>query len=84
MRTTSCRACGKQIGFITSTITGKRIPVDPLSIYVETEKQQNAGTLINEQGITMKNPPIGTIAFAPHWSTCTDPNRFRKGKKEKE
>ncbi len=81
MKTVTCKKCGTQIGFILSRQSGRRIPVDPLSVYVETQGQQNAGTLIDDQGVSMKNPPIGSIGYVPHCATCDDPNRFRNGRK---
>lgn len=83
MKTTSCRACNKQIGFVLNRTTGRRIPVDPVSVMrTETDSAKNPyKTLITDQGETLKDPAVGTVGYTPHWVTCDNPARFRKNRK---
>lgn len=83
MRTVSCRYCNKQIGFILNHATDRRIPVDPISVMrTEPDATKNPyKTIITDQGQTLKDPPVGTVGYTPHWVTCDNPARFRKGRK---
>lgn len=73
-----CRACGKEIIFI-ETENGKKMPVD-------AEKT----TIVRQNGKVETGPELKVIVnengemvagYVPHWSTCTEPDKFRKGDK---
>jgi hypothetical protein len=85
MKTTECRSCKAQIGFILTIGKGKRMPVNPNSVMRTNpnDEENPYKTLISEQGQILKNPAVGTIGFVPHWATCNDSNRFRKPKEKK-
>ena len=80
MKTFACRACNKQIGFILSLKSGKRIPVDPESVITSIEYPYK--TLITDEGENII-PKVGQKGFIPHWSTCLDRKNFRRSKKRR-
>lgn len=73
-----CKACGKKIAFI-ETEKGKKMPVD-------AEKT----TIVRQNGEVQTGPELKLIVnehgemvagYVPHWSTCSSPDKFRKGDK---
>lgn len=82
MKTTSCRGCGAQIGFVKNE-AGKYFPVDP-DLVTPEDIDVLRGTLITEDGILIRFTPDDAEfvepAYVPHWTTCPNAKEFRKAK----
>ncbi len=39
--------------------------------------------IILDNGVTQRNPTVGMVGYTPHWGTCPDVKKFRKGGPEK-
>ena len=85
MRTTQCRACGAEIGFIKS-VGGKSIPVDA----AEVTYWQNANgskKIVTPNGEVVSadlegDPQKATgIGYVSHFATCPEADKFRKARK---
>jgi len=85
MRTTRCRGCGAEIGFI-KTVAGKTMPVDVNSVrfalggtevFVLPDGQVVHGTRLKEG----EADPTESIGYISHFATCTTPDAFRKSRK---
>jgi hypothetical protein len=70
------RGVRKAIKFIT-TEKGKLMPVDAEMHVAKEELNKGKFFLVNGHFQTGINP--GQCYYNPHWSTCTNPNKFRKG-----
>lgn len=70
-----CQACRKPIKFIT-TKAGKLMPVDAKMEVAKEEKDK--GTFFLVSGTTQTGIKAGQCYYVPHWSTCTNPDKFRK------
>lgn len=82
MNESRCRGCGARIMFL-RTPAEKWLPVNPE--LVSSDDLDDGDKLVTEAGniVTVggKKPDgYGIDGYVPHWATCTDPNRFRKGK----
>lgn len=89
MRTTQCRACGAEIGFI-KTIAGKTMPVDaygihfipdPLAteVFVTEDGNVKRGRRITEDTAPLEGKP--EIGYISHFATCPASDSFRKKRK---
>jgi hypothetical protein len=76
---TKCKACGKDIKFI-ETKNGKQMPVDAEMQIAKEPKDKGTFFMIN--GKTQTGIKAGECYYVPHWSTCTDPGKFKKTKGE--
>ena len=84
MSTAFCKACGKPIIWIRTT-AGRMMPVDQKPVeYIPI--QGGSRTFVTEEGSVVKGElpevegePTAT-GYIPHWSTCTNPRRFRRKK----
>ena len=84
MRTTQCRACGAEIGFI-KTVSGKTCPVDAKSeyfvpgigdeLFVLPDGTTQRGLRTEEEGNSTQ------IGYVSHFATCTEADKFRKPRK---
>lgn len=89
MKTTSCKGCGRPIGFV-KTPAGKHLPVNPRPIYFEPDPKGDLW-LVNYRGEIVRcyeiQPPgiydPHTVGYMPHWPTCAAADRFKKQKDEK-
>ena len=57
-----CKSCGADIDFMKME-SGRKMPVDSNPIKV---------VVIHKNGARI------TLAYMPHWATCTDPGKHRK------
>jgi hypothetical protein len=85
MNTTTCRACGAQIGFI-KTVSGKSMPVDADSLRFQPDPNGKELFVLadgtTERGSTENaDGPDTMIGFISHFATCTNPDFFRKPRK---
>lgn len=79
-----CRACGASIVFI-GTLGGKSMPCDDYTVYYK-QTPDGKETFITPNGETVKGERVDPrtdenitgIAYIPHWSTCTAPDKFRR------
>ena len=85
MRTTECRACHAQIGFI-KTAAGKTMPVNAESVYY-IQKAGGSKKIVTPNGEVLsaeytddKNKATG-IGYVPHWATCTNADAFHTKRK---
>ena len=70
-----CDACGAPIFFIT-TKAGKFMPVDiKLTVAQEDDPKM---TLVLTDGTVQRGVKKGDAGHIPHWSSCSDPNKFRR------
>lgn len=85
MRTTPCRACGAEIGFI-KTVAGKTIPVNPEEVAYE-QKAGGSLKIVTPNGEVLSaerpaDPQKATgIGYISHFATCPEADRFRKARK---
>lgn len=87
-RTTQCRACGAEIGFI-KTKNGKTMPVDAIPLwvredpsgvpYVFADGSVSRAVAMEDQGPTQ--PEGVTVAYISHFATCPEADKFRKPRK---
>ena len=88
MKTTSCRGCGRPIGFIRSSTAEKWIPVDPALVSgsdIEIHAAICAGkrvTVITDDGRVLRIGKADRITqgYIPHWATCPKASEFRQEK----
>lgn len=80
---TKCKACGASIEFI-STPTGKKLPVDAFPVNYIPGKGH--GKFVDKDGIVHSGTQVGDsceygyfIGHVPHWATCTQADKFRRG-----
>lgn len=84
-RTTQCRACGAEIGFI-KTVAGKTIPVNPEEVAYE-QKAGGSLKIVTPNGEVLSaerpaDPQKATgIGYISHFATCPEADRFRKARK---
>ena len=87
MNTSICRSCGAKLVYI-QTASGKQLPCDAYPGYYTT-KAGNSDRVVTKNGavlsceIVAKPENADGIGYRPHWSTCDNPNRFRKRKQAK-
>lgn len=84
----ACRSCGAAIRFVTMQ-TGRSMPCDEALIktYVVQGFGPSPITLITERGEVAKGQEVSFTregaepieGYRPHWATCTDPKKWRKG-----
>ena len=63
-----CKYCHKEIKFILDRSTGKKIPVNPLTIFIEDVDSNTS--IITEQGTKISKPEYGAIGYEPHFQSC--------------
>lgn len=85
MKTTQCRNCGAEIGFI-KTIAGKTMPVDTASRrFYRQEGGPELFVLVDgstARGRSVEADIDGTeIGFISHFATCPNADDFRKPRK---
>lgn len=90
IRTTKCRACGAEIGFI-KTKAGKSVPVDAASVYFKFDPlgtdvfvmmngEVKRGRQITEDAAPLDCEP--EIGYVCHFATCPEADKFRKPRKK--
>ena len=84
-RKAKCRSCGASIIWI-QTPRGKAMPCDDSPVYYkEAEKGKDKVVLLNGETVScniVKDHWDATgFGYKPHWSTCNNPDKFRKEKK---
>lgn len=89
MKTSFCRACGAEIGFI-KTKAGKTMPVDAKGIYfmpdplatevfVLPDGNVTRGRHLTEDTAPLEGEPV--IGYVSHFATCPEADKFRKPRK---
>ena len=85
MRTTQCRACGKEIGFI-KTAAGKAMPVNANAVRFVRAGGPNTYVMIDGSIQRGREPEYGEtdtmIGYISHFATCPAADRFRKKRAE--
>ena len=77
-----CRSCGAPIIWVRMK-SGKSMPCDPEPIYY---RPGGSVKLVSSGGEVVSCTPVDNPAesdlwgYMPHWSTCNNPNKFRKGR----
>lgn len=84
MSTRPCKACGAQIIWIRST-AGRAIPCNFYPVYYKQSRYSNTKVVLrNGEVITAEivrdYANAEGYGYIPHWSTCTNPDKFRKGR----
>lgn len=91
MRTTKCRSCGAEIGFI-KTQKGKTMPVDAASVWITTDPEGIPFVLADGSVVKAKQVegPVNystaqesgyQIGYVSHFATCPDAALHRKPRK---
>lgn len=86
MRTTKCRSCGAEIGFI-KTVAGRTMPVDAKSVRFAKGSGKEVFVLLNGEvvhGTSLQEgqaDPEEMIGYTSHFATCPAADRFRKPRK---
>lgn len=84
LRTSVCRSCGARITWI-KTASGQAMPCEATPVYYNT-KAGNSDRVITRTGqviackIVAKPEEADNFGYKPHWSSCDNPSKFRKGK----
>jgi len=79
----NCDACGKYIEFVRMK-SGRCMPVDGYTVRFVADPDGQE-TFITPFGETYRgyrvahDNPVGEVGFIPHWATCANPGRLRKG-----
>lgn len=84
MNTRPCKACGAQIIWIRST-AGKLIPCNYNPVYYKRTRCSNTRVVLPNgevitADLTTDYANAEGYGYIPHWSTCTNPDKFRKGR----
>lgn len=84
MSTSTCRGCGASIYWI-KTRSGKSMPCNLVPVHYKN-KGKGTDIVVTQEGEVIRCEIIGTgnaegFGYVPHWSTCNNPDRFRKGAK---
>lgn len=74
-----CRSCGRQIRWMVTAVSGKRIPLDPAPA-------QDGNIRLDDEGVAHALNPLeaeaarsgGEALFASHFVTCPDADRWRR------
>lgn len=90
--TTKCRACGKEIMFIETSLY-KKTPVDAEPIWVRLDVKAGktyvlptGGTITGEQvGDAFDDETVELkLAYVSHFATCPEAGKFRKPRKPRD
>lgn len=79
-----CKACNAPIIWI-KTVAGKSMPCDAEQV-LYWQKPKGKSTIITPNGETIKadlngDPNKATgIGYVPHWATCPEASKFKKGR----
>lgn len=90
MKTSFCRACGAEIGFI-KTKNGKTIPVNPEQIQI-LKMSSADGVYVTPDGEVVHGKPCSEctnagkteqwdVGYISHFATCPEADKFRKRRK---
>ena len=73
-----CRGCRKQILWV-RTAAGQSMPCDPAVITFAPGPGNE--TFVTPEGITIRGTRAaeGRIGYIPHWATCPERAKFKKG-----
>ena len=85
-RLTTCKGCGKQIGFI-KTVNGKTIPVDPEPICFMPEEGYDKFVMMDgtmQRGRALEEADKTAIGYRSHFATCPAADTFRRKKNKSE
>lgn len=80
----TCRGCGAPIDWITTT-AGKYMPVDPEPVFIiegggsDRFVTDEGEVLVGRRALPEEERPGLEVAFVPHWKTCPEAGRFRRG-----
>ena len=79
-----CKGCGAPIDWIT-TKEGKHTPVDPEPVFIiegdgsDRFITDEGEVILGRRALPEEERPGFEVAFVPHWKTCPDAGRFRRG-----
>ncbi len=82
MSTRPCKACGAQIIWI-KTPAGKAIPCDLNAVYYARTRYSNTRVVLPNGEVILAEivrdyAHAEGYGYIPHWSTCTNPDAFRR------
>jgi hypothetical protein len=81
-----CKSCGATILWI-GTVNGKKMPCDAEQV-VYWQDPKGETTIITPNGETIRatlqtqRTPATGIGYIPHWVTCPQANKHRRGKND--
>ena len=82
MNKATCRGCGAPIVWI-KTPAGKAIPCDPAPVYYKATPNGKDKVVTNRGEVVSCEIVPGADAtdagYRPHWATCPQAGRFKKG-----
>ena len=86
MREESCRSCGAAIVWI-KTPGGKSMPCNAAPVYYIAKPKSGKQRIVTPNGEVIaceytEDPSKATgTGFVPHWATCPEAGKFKKGEK---
>lgn len=80
----ACQECGQRIVFVKMTVTGKRVPVDPIPVADGNVCARLIGQNLHGYVISADHPAeLPFHRFAAHFGTCPDRAKPMRGMTER-
>ena len=86
MRAGTCKSCKAAIVWI-RTQEGKSMPCDAAPVYYTAKPKSGSKRIVTQNGEVLaceytEDPSKATgTGFVPHWATCPEAGKFKKGEK---
>lgn len=84
MKASNCKRCGAAIVWI-RTPGGKSMPCDATPVYYIAKPRSGTKRIVTPNGeviacvYTDDPSKVTGIGFVPHWSTCSEAEKFKEG-----
>lgn len=71
-----CPSCQQNIKFIKMEKSGRFMPVDAALFVAKVDDPEMS--LVQTDGTMKRGVKVGEVGYVSHFSTCSEPDRFRK------